>query len=305
MLGSQTSHLSTLVPPRNEVKLNSWCDNNCYPVAKHIFTDQTNNWIIELQPTEKSKRRLMVVWHPIRFYADADFNYFSPSAQTSIKLSPWGICTPWELCGTLVVKSPHTAFFNEPLVLRYMFLLLKARLVSSPSWVWRCVVPFPPCSVPRRAPAPWRSGGRLITQVWGLVTGRHHPALCCCQESFTASNSLPNGASESIKTIITANPAQSREIILACWSKHGSGIWVYLSADLLDMQSAGQAIPIWILRLCLVWMDGWLQQGFVLFFLTVLSQSLPVQVGNRNPSLWVLDGVKALINHRVFPPTIA
>lgn len=105
----------------NEVKLNSWCNINCCAVTKHIL--QTKQ-IIEQQPTEKSKRRLTVIWHPIRFYADVDFNYFFPSAQMSIKLSPWGICTPWELCGTLVVKSPHTALFNEPLALRSMFLFL-------------------------------------------------------------------------------------------------------------------------------------------------------------------------------------
>lgn len=44
--------------------------------------------------------------------------------------------------------------------------------------------------------------------------GHHHPALCCCQEPFTPSSSLPNGTSESIKTIITANPTESKEIIL-------------------------------------------------------------------------------------------
>lgn len=132
----------------------------------------------------------------------------------------------------------------------------------------------PPCREPKRAPALWCSDGQLITQVWGLVTGHHHPALCCCQESFTASNSLPNGTSESIKTIITANPTQSREIILAWRSKHGWGISVYLSEDLLDMQSAAQAIPVWILHICLVWMNGKIAAEF----LTMLSQSLVLQV---------------------------
>lgn len=114
----------------------------------------------------------------------------------------------------------------------------------------------------RRAVAPRCSAGQLITQVWDLVTGHHHPALCCCQEPFTPSSSLPNGTSESIKTIITANPTQSREIIFACRSKHGRGVWVCLSGDLLDMHSAGPAITIWILRICLVWMNGLLRLSF-------------------------------------------
>lgn len=164
----------------------------------------------------------------------------------------------------------------------------------------------PPCREPRRAPALWCSDAQLITQVWGLVTGHHHPALCCCQESFTASNSLPNGTSESIKTIITANPTQSREIILACWSKHGWGISVYLSQDLLDMQSAGQAIAVWILHICLVWMNGWLRQSFWPCSHKVWrSRCNFFPLGNRNLSLWMLDGVKTLINHHVFPPTTA
>lgn len=54
------------------------------------------------------------------------------------------------------------------------------------------------------------SGGQLITLVWGLVTGHHQPALCCCQEPFTPSISSANGTSESIKTIITANPTESK-----------------------------------------------------------------------------------------------
>lgn len=168
------------------------------------------------------------------------------------------------------------------------------------------VVPFRPCSASRKAPVPWCSSGQLITQVWGLVTGHHHPALWCCQESFTASHSLPNGTSESIKTIITANPTQSREIILACSSKHGWGIWVYLSEDLLNMQSAGQDIPVWILRICLVWMNGWLQQGFPQCSHKVCrSRWAFFSFGNRNLSLWLLDGVKTLINYHVFPPTTA
>lgn len=155
----------------------------------------------------------------------------------------------------------------------------------------------------RRAPAPRCCGGQSITQVWGLVTGHHHPALCCCQESFTASNSLPNGTFMSIKTIIAANPTQSREIISACQCKHGQGVSLNLSEDLLDMQSAGQAFLVLILGICLVWMNSWLRQGF--------SPHPPrgpgglFLLGNRNPSQWVLDGVKTLINHDVFPPTTA
>lgn len=57
------------------------------------------------------------------------------------------------------------------------------------------------------------SGGQLITLVWGLVMGHHQPALCCCQEPFTPSISSPNGTSKSIKTIITANSTESKEII--------------------------------------------------------------------------------------------
>lgn len=73
------------------------------------------------------------------------------------------------------------------------------------------------------------SGGQLITPVWGLVTGHHQPALCCCQEPFTPSSSLANGTSESIKTIITANLTESKEIILGGQGKHGWGVWIYLS----------------------------------------------------------------------------
>lgn len=132
----------------------------------------------------------------------------------------------------------------------------------NPCSIWGWCGTFSSMQRARRAVAPRCSGGQLITQVWDLVTGHHHPALCCCQEPFTPSSSLPNGTSQSIKTIITANPTQSKEIILACRSKHGRGVWVYLSGDLLDMHSAGQGISVWILRICLVWMDGWLQEGF-------------------------------------------
>lgn len=132
----------------------------------------------------------------------------------------------------------------------------------NPCSIWGWCGTFSSMQRARRAVVPRCSGGQLITQVWDLVTGHHHPALRCCQEPFTPSSSLPNGTSESIKTIITANPTQSKEIILACRSKHGRGVWVYLSGDLLDMHSAGQGISVWILRICLVWMNGWLQEGF-------------------------------------------
>lgn len=77
------------------------------------------------------------------------------------------------------------------------------------------------------------SGGQLITLVWGLVTGHHHPALCCCQEPFTPSSSSPNGTSESIKTIITANPAESKEIILGGQGKHSWGVWICPGSGLM------------------------------------------------------------------------
>lgn len=107
------------------------------------------------------------------------------------------------------------------------------------------------------------SGGQLITQVWGLVTGHHHPALCCCQEPFTPSSSAPNGTSESIKTIITANPTESGEIILACRCKHGWRVWIYLTGDLLDMLLAGQPIIVSAFCICLVWIHRWLRWGFL------------------------------------------
>lgn len=87
-------------------------------------------------------------------------------------------------------------------------------------------------------------GGQLIIPVWGRVAGRHHPALCCCQESFTRSSSSPNGTSESIKTIITASP-ESKEIILGCQEKHSSSVWSYLLKDLLDMHSPDNLLRPW------------------------------------------------------------
>lgn len=103
-------------------------------------------------------------------------------------------------------------------------------------------------------------GGQLIIPVWGRVAGRHHPALCCCQESFTPSSASPNGTSESIKTIITASP-ESKGIILGCQGKHISGVWSYLLKDLLDMHLARQPIMALIFCICVVWMQCWLQQS--------------------------------------------
>ena len=88
------------------------------------------------------------------------------------------------------------------------------------------------------------SGGQLITPVWGLVTGYHQPALCCCQEPFTPSSSSANGTSESIKTIITANPTESKEIILGGQGKHGWSISIYLSRECLDVHLAPQPITV-------------------------------------------------------------
>lgn len=213
------------------------------------------------------------------------------------------------------------SFSSKNLSNYYNFLFLLCLWIDRPPsfWFFFFFIPAPFGDVTncgtfssmqhaRRAVAPRCSGGQLITQVWDLVTGHHHPALCCCQEPFTPSSSLPNGTSESIKTIITANPTQSKEIILACRSKHGRGVWVYLSGDLLDMHSAGQGISVWILRICLVWMNGWLQEGFS----PLSHKGWPSRwafffclVGNRNLWLPMLDGVQTLINHHVFPPTTA
>lgn len=107
------------------------------------------------------------------------------------------------------------------------------------------------------------SGVHLITLVWGLVTGHHQPALCRCQEPFTPSSFSPNGTSESIKTIITANPAESKEIILGGQGKHGWGIWMYLSRELLDVHLARQPITVSIFPIRLVWIHWWSQQGFL------------------------------------------
>lgn len=88
---------------------------------------------------------------------------------------------------------------------------------------------------------------KLITLVWGLVMGHHHLALCCCQEPFTPSSSSPNGTSESIKTIITANPTESKEIILGV-KENMAG----MSGHLLDMHLARQPITVSIFSICLV-----------------------------------------------------
>lgn len=155
------------------------------------------------------------------------------------------------------------------------------------------------------------SGGQLITLVWGLMTGHHQPALCCCQEPFTPSSFSPNGTSESIKTIITANPIESKEIILGGQRKHGWGVWIFLSREQLDVHLARQPITVSIFCICLVWIHWWSQQGFLrrckggrslemnrpLFehadpvFWSHLGGCL---VGNRNLCLSVLDGVQTL-----------
>lgn len=106
------------------------------------------------------------------------------------------------------------------------------------------------------------SGGQLINLVWGLVMGHHQPALCCCQEPFTPSISSPNGTSKSIKTIITANSTESKEIILGHQRKHGLGVWIYLSREQLDVHLARQPITVSIFCICLVWIHWWPQQGF-------------------------------------------
>lgn len=156
------------------------------------------------------------------------------------------------------------------------------------------------------------SGGQLITLVWGLVTGHHQPALCCCQEPFTPSSSSPNGTSESIKTIITANPTESKEIILGGHGKHGWGVWIYLSSEWLDVHLASQLITVFCL--CLVWIHWWSQQGFLqrckgdrslemnwpLFehtdtaFWSLLVGLGDCLVGNRNLCLAVLDWIPTL-----------
>lgn len=105
------------------------------------------------------------------------------------------------------------------------------------------------------------SGGQLITLVWGLVTGHHQPAVCCCQEPFTPSISSPNGTSESIKTIITANPTERKEIIFGGQVKHGWGVWIYLYRERLDVHLARKPITVPIFCMCLVWLHWWLHQG--------------------------------------------
>lgn len=265
----------------------------------------------------------------------------------SIKLSPWGICLPWELCGTLAVKSPHPALLKDSVFLRSMYqfhkkilffflknyiidvnffnyfftmswseliLLLRSAFCKSLLSLWMPLAvkecsTFSSTQCARRAVAPRCSGGQLITQVWDLVTGHHHPALCCCQEPFTPSSSLPNGTSESIKTIITANPTQSREIIFACRSKHGRGVWVCLSVRGSAWYALSRTSHYNLDPLYLSCVNEWL---IAAWFFTSLSQLLTTfffggggLVGNRNLWLPVLDGVQTLINRYVFPPTTA
>lgn len=156
-----------------------------------------------------------------------------------------------------------------------------------------------------------RSSGQLITLVWGLVTGHHHPALCCCQEPFTPSSFSPNGTSESIKTIITANPTESKEIILGGQRKHGWGVWIYLSGERVDVHLARQPITVSIVCICLVWIHWRSQQGFffplqrcegaahcsqmqILHFDLSWWAPAACLVGNRNLCLAVLDGLQTL-----------
>lgn len=104
---------------------------------------------------------------------------------------------------------------------------------------------------------------QLITPVWGLVTGHHQQALCCCQEPFTPSSFSPNGTSESIKTIITASPTESKEIILGGQGKHRWGVWIYLSRERLDVHLARQPVTFSIFCIRLVWIHWWLQHNFL------------------------------------------
>lgn len=105
------------------------------------------------------------------------------------------------------------------------------------------------------------SAGQLITLVWGLLTGHQQSALCCCHEPFTPSSSTSNGTSESIKTIITANSTESKEIILGHQGKCSGGFWIYLSREQLDMHLARQPITVSISCICLVWIH-WQSAGF-------------------------------------------
>ena len=107
------------------------------------------------------------------------------------------------------------------------------------------------------------SGGQLITFVWGLLTGHHQLALCCCHEPFNPSSSSPNGTSESIKTIISANSTESKEIILGHQGKHDWSFWIYLSRELLDVHLARQPIMASIFCIYLVWIHWCSQQGFI------------------------------------------
>lgn len=139
-----------------------------------------------------------------------------------------------------------------------------------------------------------RSSGQLITLVWGLVTGHHHPALCCCQEPFTPSSFSPNGTSESIKTIITANPTESKEIILGGQRKHGWGVWIYLSGERVDVHLARQPITVSIVCICLVWIHWRSQQGFFFPFrdakeLLIVHRCrscILISLGGRRPLVW-------------------
>lgn len=84
-----------------------------------------------------------------------------------------------------------------------------------------------------------------------LLSGAIYPSI-----------SSPNGTSKSIKTIITANSTESKEIILGHQRKHGLGVWIYLSREQLDVHLARQPITVSIFCICLVWIHWWPQQGF-------------------------------------------
>lgn len=162
----------------------------------------------------------------------------------------------------------------------------------------------------------WRwcdSGGQLITLVWGLVTGYHPPALCCCQEPFTPSSSSANGTSESIKTIITANPTESKGNYFRwsrkTWLRRSNlsvqrvALWTYIATQPITV-SIFYTYPLQIHR--------WSQRGFSpaygncslamnqpLFencrsFILISPSLAGCLVGNRNLCLAVLDLVQTL-----------
>lgn len=160
---------------------------------------------------------------------------------------------------------------------------------------WRTVLYFVHVRITVRAALALCS--QLITPVWGLVTGHHQQALCCCQEPFTPSSSSPNGTSESIKTIITASPTESKEIILGGQGKHRWGVWIYLSREWHDVHLARQPITFSSFCYCLVWIRWWLQHSFFQQYKGNSSkacQSPPCLAGNRNLCLAVLDQVQTL-----------